>query len=100
MDPAPCQRCGHIRRPRARYCATCGCPFLPDEPTAPGPQPTPKGMIVPWIVLATLCLAMLCPPVDQRPRGLVYSPRCQRATGLVMDFPAEYPPGYFNEPQR
>ncbi|MEE9295409.1 MAG: hypothetical protein V3W34_10670 [Phycisphaerae bacterium] len=56
---------------------------------------TQGGMIIPWLLFAVLLFVMLQPEATPT-RGLIYSPRCRRTTGLIVDFPPQFPDAFFS----
>lgn len=84
-----CRRCRRSNRPAARYCGTCGCPLM-DPPPRPR-SPEAAGGFLSWLLVAVILLAAL-PPTQPVPVLRSFT----RPTGLLLDFPADFPPGHFS----
>ena len=94
MDYRLCRRCLNHNRPAARFCAACGCPLPVDQPSSPAAETRRGGTIVPWILFVTLAAVVLGPRGTHN-QTLVDSPPGPRVTGLIIDFPPDYPAEFF-----
>ena len=89
-----CHRCLKFARPEAHYCATCGCILPGHQPPPPIKTECRQGTIVPWMVLIGAIIVTLRPQAAPHPT-LIDSSSGRRATGLIIDFPPEYPATFF-----
>ena len=96
MSDLQCLRCRRRNRPVARYCGTCGRRLPYGGTCSRGVSSAEQqGGVVSWILLITLIVALLLPE-SSKPEECSGAAACRGAIGLVMDFPPDYPNGYFS----